>query len=129
MSDRTDGTGANVDRSGRGRSDLVKALLEILRYPAAAAFLFLFVFQLGGVNGPSMPPSLDDGTFFIGARWAKPDYRDIVVINFSAFGEPIIKRVIGLPGDRVLCSGSVWLNRQPLEEPYVAYSGGSDRGN
>lgn len=63
-------------------------------------------------------------------RWAPYSRGDVVVIDppadyaFSR-GVPFIKRVIGLPGDRVeLRDGRVLVNGTVLEEPYVFSEGG-----
>jgi signal peptidase I len=58
-----------------------------------------------------------------------PSIGDIIVFHPPRdLAEEYIKRVIGLPGDRVVVSrGRVTVNDQPLDEPYVAappaYSG------
>jgi signal peptidase I len=63
-------------------------------------------------------------------RWASYARGDIVVIDppddFAISpGVPFIKRVIGLPGDRVeLRDGKVLINGTALDEPYVFTQGG-----
>jgi signal peptidase I len=58
-------------------------------------------------------------------RWAPYDRGDIVVFDppeswASAGGVPFIKRVIGLPGDRVeLRDGRVYVNDVELDEDYI----------
>jgi signal peptidase I len=58
-------------------------------------------------------------------RWAPYRPGDIVVFDppaswSGANGVPFIKRVIGLPGDRVeLRDGHVYVNDVPLDEPYI----------
>ena len=42
-------------------------------------------------------------------------------------GEELTKRVIGLPGERVrMEAGVVYINGEPLDEPYAVYSGSPD---
>jgi signal peptidase I len=46
-----------------------------------------------------------------------------------ASARDFVKRVIGLPGDEVLIEdGQVYVNGEPLDEPYVVYDDGSDYG-
>jgi signal peptidase I len=46
-----------------------------------------------------------------------------------ASARDFVKRVIGLPGDEVLIeAGQVYVNGEPLDEPYVVYDDGSDYG-
>lgn len=46
-----------------------------------------------------------------------------------ASARDFVKRVIGLPGDEILIEGGqVYVNGEPLEEPYVVYDDGSDYG-
>ena len=63
-------------------------------------------------------------------RWAPYERGDIIVFQppesmRSPSGEPFIKRVIGLPGDRVeLEDGQVLVNGVELDEPYLFMRGG-----
>lgn len=46
---------------------------------------------------------------------------EIVVFKLKADEDALIKRVIGLPGDRILLKGEkVWINGSPLNESYLA---------
>ncbi len=53
---------------------------------------------------------------------AKPSRGDIVIFRYPGDErQDFIKRVIGLPGDRVrIEDGVVYVNGEPLEEPYIA---------
>ena len=49
-----------------------------------------------------------------------PHRGDVVVIDSSALGRILIKRIVGLPGDRLsLKNGAVYVNGHRLAEPYV----------
>jgi signal peptidase I len=92
-----------------------------------AIVVILFLYQPVKVEGTSMMPTLDDqerifiNKFVYRFHFEKIDRGDTVVFWFP--GDPsksYIKRVIGMPGDRVeVRDGSVIVNGQPLEEDYV----------
>jgi len=77
--------------------------------------------------GASMEPSLHNGQVLRVDRQAythrAPHRGDIVVFKGNVAGQPnhyFIKRVIGLPGDRVdIHHHSVFINGHRLSEPYV----------
>ena len=101
------------------------------------------------VDGLSMEPSLDSGEMLLVNRqiyqhfdlnkllnivpgvhrkgtdiiypFHPPQRGDIVVLHPPVDqGQPYIKRVIGLPGDRLAVhDGAVWINGKRLEEPYL----------
>ena len=92
-----------------------------------AVVVILFLYQPVRVEGTSMMPALvDQERIFINKfayRFGISDIQrgDTVVFWFP--GDPsksFIKRVIGIPGDRVqVTDGQVSVNERPLDEPYV----------
>lgn len=87
--------------------------------------IYLFLMQPHQVKGSSMFPTFKDGEYVltdkVTYRTRKPIYGDVIV-----FRAPInenfdfIKRVIGIPGDRVMVSGGkVYVNGNPLPETYL----------
>jgi len=88
-------------------------------------FIILFVYQPVKVEGGSMEPSLEDQErIFINKlvyRWESISRGDIVVFRYPRdTRKSFIKRVIGLPGDRIrIAYGHVYVNGQPIAEPYV----------
>lgn len=90
------------------------------------SFLFIhrFVVSAVVVDGRSMVPTLMPGSRCLVNSWL-PYFReykrgDLVVVRDRARGEMMVKRVIGLPCDRVqFLSGKVFVNSQCLDEPYV----------
>lgn len=85
------------------------------------------------VDGVSMQPTLENGEFIlvnkISYQWSEIERGDIVVFDFPLnMDEELIKRVIGLPGDKVVVQNNqVFVNDHLLNEPYIAqapmYSG------
>ncbi|MCL2885149.1 MAG: signal peptidase I [Oscillospiraceae bacterium] len=86
----------------------------------AVAIIFLFFFRVVGVDGQSMENTLQNHDRLVLYRFVyTPQFGDIVVINrYNA--EPLIKRVIGVAGDKLEFDGTgVIRNGVPLSEPYV----------
>ena len=64
------------------------------------------------VAGDSMAPTLEPGERVLVRRWRAPQRWDVVVLQ-SPTGEDelLVKRVVGLPGERItLVAGGVWAN-------------------
>lgn len=74
----------------------------------------------------SMQPTLREGQRLFISKAAllfnSPERGDIVIFNCPQYvdGIPLVKRVIGLPGETIeVKSGSVYINGVLLEEPYI----------
>jgi signal peptidase I len=103
-------------------------LLETLETLILAAVLFLIINTLTArirVDGSSMIPSLVHNNYVIVNRLAykfgEIERGDVVVFKFPHNKEEdYIKRVIALPGEKIeISNGSVQINGQALEEPYL----------
>jgi len=93
---------------------------------AIASILFiLFLYQPVRVEGTSMMPRLENhDRLFINKfvyHFEAIDRGDVVVFHYPLDpSKSYIKRVIGLPGDRIqIVHGHVWLNGKMLRERYV----------
>jgi signal peptidase I len=78
------------------------------------------------VDGISMEPAYHNGRMNLINRLAywrsEPKRGDVVGIRLAGVSVMYMKRIIGLPGERVTFrNGKVLINDQPLEEPYVKY--------
>ena len=115
--------------SPRGRHSLRETLstvLLLLLAPLIAVGLTLYVFQSYQVDGPSMEQTLQNNDRLIVWKlprtWAKitghqyiPNRGDVIILNESGLSEfgasteqrQLVKRVIGLPGDRVVIKDNV----------------------
>jgi len=108
------------------KTSLLREFAEAL-LPALVIVLVIntFVAQATRVDGHSMAPSLLDGERLIiekmSYRFSPPQRGDIVVIDPPTHtGPPLIKRVIGLPGEMIsIEQGHVLINGEPLDEPYL----------
>ena len=96
---------------------------------AIAGFIILFLYQPVKVEGNSMQPNLEDQErIFINKfvyRLESIAHGDVVVFRYPRDpSKSYIKRVVGLPGDRIrVAAGRVYLNGQPLLEDYVSGDG------
>ena len=90
-----------------------------------AAFIIVFLYQPVRVEGTSMLPMLEDqDRLFINKiayRVGDIHQGDVVVFEYPRdHSKSYIKRVIGLPGDRLrIDHGFVYVNGHRLQEPYV----------
>ncbi len=86
--------------------------------------VYVFIGQIMVITGDSMYPTYINGEKLIVEKLSvkyKPLSRDeIVIFNHPLEKIVVIKRVIGLPGEKVMISDNkVYINGQPLEEPYL----------
>ncbi|MBX3014053.1 MAG: signal peptidase I [Caldilineaceae bacterium] len=100
--------------------EIIQVLLPAL---VMALAIHLFLAQATIVYGRSMEPSLyerqrliiDKFTYYFRA----PVRNDIVVIKRPDMDELLVKRIVGLPTEKVeIRDGYVYINDQPLPEPF-----------
>ncbi len=107
---------------GAWMRELVEAVLPAL---VIVLVVNIFLAQATRVEGQSMEPSLyDDQRLIIekvSYRLHGPRRGDIVVLRRPhRQSDPLIKRVLGLPGEVVeVHDGRVFINGEPLDEPYL----------
>ncbi|MDY0407652.1 signal peptidase I [Virgibacillus soli] len=71
------------------------------------------------VNGYSMEPTLHEEERIIVSKIGEPKRFDIIVFH-ATDKKDYVKRVIGLPGDRVEYKDDIlYINGEPYEEPYL----------
>lgn len=106
-----------------------RILSETIQTIGLALLLFLLINFLSArirVDGNSMEPTFHDGDYVIvnklAYRMGEIERGDVVVFPFPLNREEdFIKRVIGLPGDRVsILDGTVYLNGAPIVEEYLS---------
>jgi signal peptidase I len=100
---------------------------DLLLSVLIAIVVILFLYQPVKVEGTSMMPALDDQErIFINKFVYRLHFGDVGAGDMVVFwypGDPsksYIKRVIGVPGDKVeVAQGTVIVNGTPLDESYV----------
>ena len=129
QSEQTSAYPSERGESKSKRSGCLGFFIDTVETILLALVLFLAINALSArvrVENVSMQPTLKPGEFLLVNRVAyklgQPSIGDIIV--FHAPGEndmDYIKRVVGLPGDQVrITDGIVYVNNQPLYEPYIA---------
>uniref|UniRef100_A0AAU3GPE3 Signal peptidase I n=1 Tax=Streptomyces sp. NBC_01401 TaxID=2903854 RepID=A0AAU3GPE3_9ACTN len=119
---------------GRGRLGTKLSNLAV----AVGCVLFLGGFAWGAVvykpytvPTDSMTPTVNAGDRVLAERITGDDVRrgDVIVFTDSAWGDvPMVKRVVGVGGDKVACcdkEGRLTVNGKPIEEPYLRADGAS----
>jgi signal peptidase I len=125
-------TGDSAEASQRSLARSAKSWLrETLEsiIPAVIIVLLInaFLAQATRVEGQSMEPSLHNDERLIiekvSYRLRPPERGEIVVLQIEGRqSAPLIKRIIGLPGETVeIHDGKVFIDGEALEEPYLAY--------
>lgn len=111
-------------------------VLDIIETLVLAVVLFVGINAVSArvrVDGFSMRPTLEDGEFVlvskVSYKFGEFQRGDIIVFHFPLNpDEELVKRIIGVPGDRVVVrDNQVYVNDQLLNETYIAqapvYSG------
>lgn len=94
---------------------------------AVAFFIVKFVAKPTTVDGPSMEPNLVNGEHVWAIRSAPIHRGSVIVFNANgvdpgATGNKLyVKRVIGIPGDKVVCEqNTIYVNDKPINQDYIS---------
>ncbi|WP_202171254.1 signal peptidase I [Bacillus sp. USDA818B3_A] len=102
--------------------------IEVYSWLKSIAFAFIisvlcrqFIFTPTTVFGESMSPAFQENDGLIVSKMSEIQRFDIIVFDApDSKGEHYIKRVIGLPGDRMEMKNDVlYINGKALPEPYL----------
>ena len=103
---------------------------------AAVFVLFKVLLQLAYVPSGSMETTIPTKCLLIGWRLPYvvsnpvPERGDIVTFWNDELNKVLVKRVIGLPGDRITFKGGyTYINGEKLDESYLPVQGITDNGN
>ena len=107
---------------GQGILEWYEALISAA---LVLVLIFSFFFRIIQVDGSSMVPTLVNGDKLIvwGAGYT-PQRGDVgIVVSYTSYGKPLVKRVIAKGGDTVsidYATGTVAVNGEVLQEDYIA---------
>lgn len=108
--------------------------VKIVVFAIVAAFIIDNVLIVNAeVPSGSMENTIMTDSRMIGWRWSyafdkKPQRGDVIIFKYpDDTTKNYVKRVIGLPGDRVKVEdGIAYVNDEPLDEPYVVFKDKND---
>jgi signal peptidase I len=103
-----------------------RTTVRVLVLAAICFITFAWVLTPVWTDGTSMLPTYKSGRYNLVNRLAyqssKPDRGDVIAIKLAGPRVVYIKRIVGLPGERVaIAKGIVHINGVPLVEPYVRH--------
>lgn len=103
-----------------------RTLIRVAILAALSFFVFKWVIFPMRIEGVSMEPTFESGSVHFLNHWAylrhPPRRGDVVGIEFTGMHVMLLKRIIGLPGERIsIENGVVKINGRPLAEPYVKF--------
>ena len=109
------------------QQNLLLYLHDLIYMLAAIMIVFLLLFRMVVVSGPSMFGTFWDGDWLLvlsSVFYQNPERGDVIIASKDSFnpGEPIIKRVIATEGQKVdidFEAGIVYVNDVALEEDYT----------
>ncbi len=102
--------------------DFLQSIVVVM---AVMVMLYLFIISPQEINGQSMDPFFHNGEYILTNKviykFRDPQRGDIVIFKSPKNKEiDYIKRIIGLPGERVrLHENAFYVNDQIVEEPYI----------
>ena len=126
--------GSHSKHHSHGAMSSLQSLLTML---VVALFILTFVVQPFRIPSGSMQPTLLIGDFLLVEKQVGSEVwphifaplgevrrGDIVIFHYPVNSSmDLVKRVIGLPGDRIrLHEGRVYVNGQAMDEPYAIYT-------
>ena len=117
--------GQEEEKKRSAMREFISWVLVIVMSIGVALFLNSFVIVNARVTSGSMENTIMTGDRVLGLRFSywfsEPEQGDIVIFKSpDDENKNYIKRIIGLPGDRVeIVEGLVYVNGELLDEPYL----------
>ena len=103
-----------------------RTLMRAAVLGAGTWLLFGFILGISRTQGGSMEPTVKDGTLHIwnrlSYRFGEPARGDIVTLRMAGGKSYYLKRILGMPGERVsFRRGVLHINGRPQNEQYLIY--------
>ena len=105
----------------RKYKQVLKSTVYALVVVAAAAVLIAtMILPVLQISGSSMEPTLNDEEIVVLMKTTELDRGELCCFSYQ--NKLLIKRVVGLPGDKVDMKedGTIFINDEKLDEPYVS---------
>lgn len=109
--------------------NIKKDFVELVEFVAVLAAIFIFIRLIIAephkVSGSSMVPNFHDGDYLItnklATNFSEPARGEVIILkNPRDINKVFIKRVIGLPKDKLMISGGkIYINDKIIGEPYL----------
>lgn len=105
--------------------NLADFMLSMVKVTGILVVILMLFLRYAVVDGDSMVPTFQNQDRVFAANILyEPQRLDVVaVFDSKYYHKPLIKRVIGLPGDKIVvdtATGKVYVNDSALEDAYVA---------
>jgi len=116
-----------------GRREFMGHWISLIIFTVfTAIFIRRYIFFVTLVSSSSMYPTMKPRDRIFTTRvynFNSVSRGDILVFYSRELHKMMVKRLIGLPNDlvEIKTDGSVYINQEKREEPYVAYIGGINR--
>ena len=108
------------EKYNRKYRQVLKSTISSLVVVAAAAVLVAtLIFPVLQISGSSMEPTLNDEEIVVLLKTTNMKKGELCCFSYQ--NKLLIKRVVGLPGDRINIdeNGNVYVNGELIDEPYV----------
>lgn len=98
---------------------LRSTLYSLIVVAAVAVLIATLAFPVLQISGSSMEPTLNDEEIVVLLKTTNMKKEELCCFSYQ--NKLLIKRVIGLPGDKINIdeNGNVYVNDEPIDEPYV----------
>ncbi len=98
---------------------LRSTIYSLIVVAAVAVLIATLAFPVLQISGSSMEPTLNDGEIVVLLKTTNMKKGELCCFSYQ--NKLLIKRVVGLPGDKVTIdeNGSVFVNDELIDEPYV----------